>query len=258
MWHAKILFVNPWLIGAPVALAATAGIVARGAANPASQLFGPTLRGTPSPRQFALTFDDGPNPAITPRLLDLLDRYDVRATFFMIGNFVRQCPALAREVIARGHAVGNHTETHPKLLWLTRSQIRDELARCQQNISDVLGIAPSYMRPPWGLRSPLLAGVARELGILHVVMWSIMPGDWAPPSLEWLVERMKPIADRAAQVPRDRAGSGDVLVLHDGDHRFLNGDRGHTVAALEQWIPRWRDLGLEFVTIDGLVSAQAG
>ena len=249
---------NPWLIGAPIALAATAGIVARGAVHPASQLFGPTLRGTPSPRQFALTFDDGPNPAVTPQLLDLLDRHRVRATFFMIGNFVRRCPALAREVASRGHAVGNHTETHPKLLWLTRSQIREELTRCQQALSDVVGITPNYMRPPWGWRSPMLASAARQAGIQHVVMWTIMPGDWAPPSLEWLIARMQPIADRARQAPRNRSTGGDVLVLHDGDHHRLNGDRSRTVAALEHWIPRWLDLGLEFVTIDRLVNAQAG
>ncbi len=253
-----MLYMNPWLIGAPAALAATAGIVARGAAHPASQLFGPTIRGTPSPRQFALTFDDGPNPAVTPQLLDLLDRHGVCATFFMIGSFVRQCPALAREVLARGHAVGNHTETHPKLIWLSRSQIRDELARCQQAISDVVGIAPSYMRPPWGLRSPMLASAAGRLGIRHVVMWTIMPGDWAPPSLEWLIERMQPIADRAAAPRQKSAQTGDILVLHDGDHRSLNGDRSRTIAALEHWIPRWRDLGLEFVTINGLVNAQEG
>lgn len=256
--RAKIQLVNPWLIGAPIALAAAAGVVARGAVSPASQLFGPTLRGTPSPRQFALTFDDGPNPAVTPQLLDLLERHRVRATFFMIGNFVRQCPALAHEVVARGHAVGNHTETHPKLVWLTRSQIRDELARCQLAMSDVLGIAPNHMRPPWGLRSPLLAGAARELGIRHVVMWTIMPGDWAPPSLGWLIERMRPIADRAPAARHNGKTGGDILVLHDGDHRFLNGDRSRTIGALEYWIPRWRDLGLEFVTIDALVNAQTG
>jgi peptidoglycan/xylan/chitin deacetylase (PgdA/CDA1 family) len=165
---------------------------------------------------------------------------------------------LAREVLARGHAVGNHTETHPKLLWLTRSQIREELTRCQQALSDVLGIAPNYMRPPWGWRSPLLAGAARAAGIRRVVMWTIMPGDWAPPSLEWLIARMQPIADRAKQAPQNSSGGGDVLVLHDGDHRRLNGDRTRTVAALEHWIPRWRDLGLEFVTIDALVNAQTG
>jgi peptidoglycan/xylan/chitin deacetylase (PgdA/CDA1 family) len=256
--HAKMKPMNPWAIGAPVALAAAAGIFARGAVSPASQLFGPTLRCTPSSRQFALTFDDGPNPAVTPQLLDLLDRHRVRATFFMIGQFVRQCPALAREVAARGHGVGNHTETHPKLVWLSRSQIRDELARCQQAISEVVGTTPSYMRPPWGLRSPMLTGAARESGIRHVIMWTIMPGDWRPPSLEWLIQRMQPIAERTSSRRPSRAVGGDVLVLHDGDHRRLNGDRSRTVAALEHWIPRWLDLGLEFVTIDSLLTAQAG
>ena len=80
------------------AAAATAGIAAWGAVAPSSQLFGPTLRHTSSPRKIALTFDDGPNPAVTPRLLELFDRYSVRATFFLIGKFVRECPGLVQEI----------------------------------------------------------------------------------------------------------------------------------------------------------------
>jgi peptidoglycan/xylan/chitin deacetylase (PgdA/CDA1 family) len=86
-----------------------------GALNPRSQLFGATICRTASPLQLALTFDDGPNPAITPKLLDLLDRFQVKATFFVIGRFVRQCGALTKEIAERGHLLANHTETHPNL-----------------------------------------------------------------------------------------------------------------------------------------------
>src|SRR5439155_1602542 len=104
--------VHPWLIEAPAAAAvAVAGITAYGAAYPRAQLFGSTICRTNSPRKLALTFDDGPNPAITPKLLDLLDRYNAKATFFLIGRYVRECPDLVREIAARGHGIGNHTDT---------------------------------------------------------------------------------------------------------------------------------------------------
>lgn len=249
--------VNPWVIGVPGALAVAGGVMAYGAAHSQSQLFGPTIRRTRSPRQLAITFDDGPNPAITPKLLDLLDRHGARATFFVIGRFVRQCPDLVRETVARGHAIGNHSDTHPNLFWLSRVQIRDELRRCQDAVAEVAGEPPRWMRPPFGFRSPILHGVVRELGLRGVVMWSLLPGDWRAKPSEWLIRRMEPVATRAERRLQRPSGAGDVLCLHDGDHRFLNGDRRVTVAALEHWLPRWHDLGLEFVTINSLASAAA-
>src|SRR5215470_9910066 len=91
--------------------ASASGIVAWGAVAPSAELFGRTLRHTGSGSTLALTFDDGPNPAVTPSLLDLLERYQVRATFFLIGRHVRACPSLAKEIAERGHTIGNHTET---------------------------------------------------------------------------------------------------------------------------------------------------
>ena len=242
---------DPLLVAIPAAVAAAAGLTAYGAMNPRSQLFGPTIRYTPAASQLALTFDDGPNPSVTPHLLDLLDRYRARATFFMVGKFVRTNHALVREIAARGHAIGNHTETHPNLFWLGPAQLRDQLGRCQQAIAAAAGAAPVLMRPPYGLRSPLLAAAVRAAGLREVVMWTLIPGDWLPRPVEWLIERMKPIADHAARAGAGKPARsrGDVLCLHDGDHKRPDGDRMHTVAALEYWLPRWRDLGLEFVTI---------
>src|SRR5438128_4480963 len=97
--------VHPLLIAVPGALT-TAGIIAYGGVHPRAQLFGPTICRTDSPRKLAITFDDGPNPAITPKLLDLLDRYKAAATFFLIGRYIRECPELVSEIAARGHVVG--------------------------------------------------------------------------------------------------------------------------------------------------------
>ena len=81
-------------------------------------MFGPTLRCTADAKKLALTFDDGPNPAVTSRLLDLFDRYSARVTFFLVGKYARACPDLVREMAVRGHVLGNHTQTHPNLIFL--------------------------------------------------------------------------------------------------------------------------------------------
>ena len=245
---------NPALIGVPAVAALTAGFTTYAAVYPRSQLFGATICRTPSPPLLALTFDDGPNPAITPALLDLLDKYNAKATFFMIGRFVRECPELTREVAARGHLIGNHTQTHPNLFWLGPHAIRSELQQCQSALQDVTGGAAKMFRPPYGFRNPWVTSTARELG-MQTVMWTLLPGDWREKTAEWLTARMRSIADNAQQAV-NRA-SGDVLCLHDGAHRQLNGDRVRTLKALEYWLPRWRDLGLKFVTIGEAVHTPA-
>ena len=233
---------NPWPIVAGTA--AVAGIAAWGAVAPSSEMFGPTLRHTNSSGKMALTFDDGPNPAITPRLLDLFDRHSVAATFFLIGKFARACPGLVKEISARGHLLGNHTDTHLNLIFKSRLRIQEELARCQEAVATATGAAPPrWMRPPYGYRSPLLDAEVHRAGMQGVVMWSKIVWDWKPQPRERLIGRL-------ARIARPGGSQGDIVVLHDGDHRALGGDRGHIVAALEHWLPRWRDAGIEFVTIE--------
>jgi len=275
--------VNPFLVSLPAAVIATGAVAAYGAVNPRAQIFGPTICLTNAPQKLALTFDDGPNPAITPKLLDLLDRYEAKATFFLIGRFVRECPVLVKEIVARGHVVGNHTETHPNLFWLTPTQIAAELRSCHEAVCDALGKAPKWFRPPFGMRNPWVVSEAQKLGC-QTVMWTLIPGDWLEKPAQWLIERMSPIAAHAQrslgrttkEFPvghserSEESGSafgmtsdgskaanartGDILCLHDGGHRGLNADRTRTLAALEHWLPRWRDLGLKFVTMDQAVS----
>jgi peptidoglycan/xylan/chitin deacetylase (PgdA/CDA1 family) len=235
---------NPWPIGVSAGAVAAAGVVAWGAVAPWSELYGPTVRHTSSPRKIALTFDDGPNPAATPQLLDLFDRFQVRATFFMIGKFARACPDIVREISARGHLLGNHSDTHANLFFQTPAGIRDELGRCQDAISAAThSEPPHWMRPPYGYRNPWLQREIRSAGIRGVVMWSKLCRDWKPQRPQRLIERL-------ARVALPDRPLGDIVLMHDGDHRALGGDRLHVVAALEHWLPRWRDAGLEFVTID--------
>jgi peptidoglycan/xylan/chitin deacetylase (PgdA/CDA1 family) len=243
---------HPVLIGLPAAAALTAASYA--AVYPRSQVFGATIFRMSSPAQLALTFDDGPNPAITPRLLDLLDQHNAKATFFLIGRFVHECPALTREIAARGHLVGNHSQTHPNLLWLSPAAVRNELHQCQNELQETLGAPAKHFRPPYGMRSPWVISTARELG-MQSVMWTLIPGDWQEKPADWLISRMRSIAQNAEDSARRKYG--DVLCLHDGAHRQLNGDRSRTIAALEYWLPRWRDLGLKFVTIGEAVHTPA-
>jgi peptidoglycan/xylan/chitin deacetylase (PgdA/CDA1 family) len=216
-------------------------------------LFGPTLRRLPGEapgRRVALTFDDGPNPAITPRLLDLLERYQARVTFFVVGRFARACPELIREINARGHLLANHTDTHPHLAWHSSARNAAELRRCEESVHEALaagvekGIRMKWMRPPFGFRGPQLWTAMRETGVEGVAMWSKLCFDWKPQPAERIIERL------------GRVRAGDIVLMHDGDHRALGGDRAHNLAALEHWLPRWRDSGLEFVTIQAAEAKQ--
>jgi len=250
---------NPWFIGAPSAIVAgVAGLTAYGAVHPRAQLFGLTVYRTRSAKQFALTFDDGPNPSITPQLLDLLAKHNAKATFFLVGKFVRECPDLTKEIAARGHLIGNHTDTHPNLFFCGPHETKDQLVRCQEAIHHATWAAPRWFRPPFGFRSPWLIEIAQRHG-MRTAMWTHLPGDWRVKPPEWLIEKMKPIAACGTGIPAcapepgpitSPSSTGPVICLHDGDYTHQNANRQHTLAALAYWLPHWRDLGLEFVTMD--------
>jgi peptidoglycan/xylan/chitin deacetylase (PgdA/CDA1 family) len=228
---------------------AAGGVFAWGAVAPGSQLFGPTVRRTGADSAMALTFDDGPNPAITPGLLDLLDRFKAKATFFLIGERVRKFPALAKEIAERGHVIGNHTENHRALTFLPAQRIAEQLTRCDEAIDAATGRTPLGMRPPWGFRGPQLGSVMRSRKNAagfedRVVMWSLAARDWNVQPAESVIRRLR------------GAGGGDIVLMHDGDHRVPEGDRRHTVAALEYWLPRWKDSGLKFVTLEEMPAAK--
>jgi peptidoglycan-N-acetylglucosamine deacetylase len=251
--------VNPWSILLPAA-AGVAGVGAWGAVHPTSQLFGPALCRTPRPSAVALTFDDGPNPAITPALLALLDRYEARATFFLVGRFARTYPELVREISERGHIIGNHTETHPGLAFLSTNRIEEELRRCQDSIAQgTKGAVPVWMRPPFGFRGPQLWTAVKRVGLHGVVLWSMTCYDWKPQPASQLIARLASIADRVAASAktknRNTTGGGEIVLLHEGDFRHTGADRRHVLSALEHWLPRWRDMGIEFVTVDEIAGA---
>jgi peptidoglycan/xylan/chitin deacetylase (PgdA/CDA1 family) len=253
---AKLLISWPIAV-VPEAAGVAAGMAAWGAIYPTSELFGCTVHHTARQSAIALTFDDGPNPAITPQLLELLDRHSVRATFFLIGRFARACPDIVREIAARGHMVGNHTETHAGLALLSPKRIDEELQRCQASIATALAgssTVPAWMRPPFGLRGPQLAPAVRRAGLRGVVMGSKTCYDWRAQPPARLIARLATVSgNNSKKAMGERLGNskGPIVLLHDGDCRQLGGDRQHVLAALEHWLPRWRDAGLEFVTMGG-------
>jgi peptidoglycan/xylan/chitin deacetylase (PgdA/CDA1 family) len=153
--------------------------------------------------RIALTFDDGPTPGITEPILDLLKARGLAASFFMIGERAAAVPELARRVFAEGHAICNHTYTHPKLGELPDAQVEAELARTQDTLAEILGHRPTAFRPPYGSFRKNQAHLARKLG-LRVVLWSVDTRDWSQPG-------EAKIAD--AILTGTQAGS--IIICHD-------------------------------------------
>ncbi|RSL16634.1 peptidoglycan/xylan/chitin deacetylase (PgdA/CDA1 family) [Edaphobacter aggregans] len=235
---------------AAAVLTATAGALTYAALSAESQIFGPTLIAPAKPNEIAITYDDGPNPAATPHLLEVLARYEVRATFFLIGNFVRQCPDLVRQIAAVGHLIGNHTMTHPWLPFHSAARIREELSACNKSLEDTLGAPVHYFRPPHGARRPYVLRTARELGLIPV-QWNIIAGDWKPIDAATIASRVTHGITRNQR--RDRASN---IVLHDGGSLALDAPRTPTVEATNQLLETYKNTAAKFVTIESWAPAE--
>jgi peptidoglycan/xylan/chitin deacetylase (PgdA/CDA1 family) len=228
--------------------AAALGLLAGGlmyAANwPTSQIFGQTLLAGGDRGEVALTFDDGPNDAATPELLEVLARHGVRATFFNIGNFARQRPEITRAVVAAGHLVGNHTMSHPKLSLQPAARVRQQLADCNAVLEAITGSAVRFFRPPFGARRPVVLRAARELG-LTPVMWNVTGFDWNPIGADGILANL----DKGITRNRQR-GRGSNLLLHDGSHRGMSWQRMDTVRAVDRLLTARAGDGTRWVTVD--------
>jgi len=226
-------------------LASSAAVVAAGyqTMSPTGQWFGKTFTGLPrGSRQLALTYDDGPNDPHTLRLLEVLAKYNVHATFFLIGRYVRERPDIAREIVKAGHIVGNHTFTHPLLTFKSEKEIKQQLTACRAALQDSIGGHSNLFRPPFGGRRPAVLRIARELS-LEPIMWNVTGYDWtAPPAAT--IER------KASNQIR----GGNIILLHDGGHQQLGADRSQTVIATDHLIARHQSEGYEFVTIQRMMS----
>lgn len=188
-------------------------------------------------RQVALTFDDGPLPPYTGRILDILDRYGIPATFFCVGMLADAYPEGVAEIRQRGHELGNHTWSHPFLPELTRSQVVEQVQRAGEAIARAAGgDLPTLVRPPYGGRSPQVLRWLAELDAT-VVLWDVLGFDWALPG-----------EGRISQSVLDSVRPGSVVLLHDG-----GGDRRQTVDALPAILEGLLTRGFSFVTVDSLL-----
>ena len=205
-----------------------------------STVFGPSVwRGNRDRREIALTFDDGPSPA-TVVLLDVLKKHNIPATFFQCGLHVRRYPQIVKRIVADGHEIGNHTDTHPRL-WLKSSEfIYEELRRTQEAITEIAGAAPRLFRATYGVRWFGLAEAQKRLGLLNV-MWTTIGLDW----------KSSPI-DVAGRLVRG-AHNGAIFCLHDARERDPDPDIRVSVDAVKRVIPVLLDRGYQFRTVSELL-----
>jgi peptidoglycan/xylan/chitin deacetylase (PgdA/CDA1 family) len=227
-----------------VAAGLTAGGLFYASLWPTSQIFGRALIAGTDSHEVALTFDDGPNDAATPQLLEVLARHGVRATFFAVGGFARQKPELVRQVVAAGHLLGNHTMTHPKLSIEPGRRVRQELADCSALLEDITGTVVRFFRPPFGARRPMVLRTAREMG-LTPVLWNVTGYDWNPIGADRILGNLD------AGIERNRGrGRGSNLLLHDGGHRGMGASRMDTVRAVDRLLSAHAGSETRFVTVD--------
>ena len=189
--------------------------------------------------QIALTFDDGPHPRYTPEILDILEEYGIKATFFMIGENVKYYPAAAEAVLAAGHEVGNHTYSHRRLPPLDDREILSEVTACEDAIASIAEYRPRLIRPPQG---ELTGEDERLLGALdyRIILWDVDTRDWAH----------TPPAEIARNVC-ERVEAGDIILMHD----FIGHD-SPTAEALRLFIPALLERGYHFVTVGELLDGE--
>ena len=228
----------PWAVGLVIAdhlALAAAGLW------PRSRVLGPNLTRLPpelSTGQVAMSIDDGPDPTVTPRVLDVLDAAAARATFFCVGERVVEYAALARTIVARGHCIENHSQRHVNYFSvLGPRRMREEIARAQQSIADVTGQEPRFFRAPAGLRNPFLDPILCDLD-LRLVSWTRRGFDTVARSTEVVFNRLT----------RGLA-AGDIVLLHDGHAARTAAGNAVILEVLPRVLARFREAGLSSVTL---------
>jgi peptidoglycan/xylan/chitin deacetylase (PgdA/CDA1 family) len=215
--------------------------LAAGDTNAGQTLFAPNTKGQHVYNKVqvdapyvALTFDDGPHPTLTPKLLDLLKARNVKATFYVIGKNVLQYPEIVKRMVAEGHEVANHTWNHPALTKLSPAAVANEINTTTKAIIDVCGVAPLTMRPPYGATNASLnKRLAEEFG-LPVILWSVDPQDWK-------IRRASHVSNHLIQ----HAKPGDILLAHD--------IHPSTIDAMPATLDALLAKGFKFATVSELI-----
>lgn len=212
---------------------------------PGNSFYGETITSVSLPqgkKLVALTFDDGPYPPYTQKLLAVLEAKQVPATFFIVSNNARQYPEVVRLVAKKGHEIGLHAGEHRDLLKLNRKELAGNIAYGKKTLEDLTGKPVKYMRPPHGFRDWLVTEEVAKAG-LRLVNWSVIPRDWTNPGVQV-------IADRVCKevIP------GAIVLLHDGDAPAQKASRQQTIEAAAIIIDELRKQGYEFVTVGELLN----
>ena len=232
--------------------AAGVGVSALGVAaywagfRPRSQLFGSfPYEAETEEKVVALSFDDGPNEPYTSRLLDTLDAYEVRATFFQVGRCAQRFPSATRRVVQSGHVLGNHSYSHSFTRYLKQPRQEVEIIRSQEIFYSITGVTPALYRPPWLCHWPWVMSTLRHHGL------QVISGTFAHP-LEIFQPAATKLTDSAARLARP----GTILIFHDG-REARGGPRDQSVAAIGPLIERLTDRGYRFTTVDQLLGISA-
>jgi peptidoglycan-N-acetylglucosamine deacetylase len=183
----------------------------------------------------AMTFDDGPSPETTPRLLDLLKQRNIKATFFLIGQNAQHNPDLVRRILAEGHEIGNHSWTHPQLSKLSDERVSEEITKTQDTIKNETGFAPTLLRPPYGAITKRQREWIEQKYGLNIILWSVDPFDWKRPGGSVIEQRIV-----------SGAQPGAIILSHD-IHK-------QTVDAMPATLQALANKGFKFVTVSQLLS----
>ena len=184
----------------------------------------------------ALTFDDGPHPYKTDKILDVLKKYGVKATFFVIGENVEQCPDILKRISNEGHEIGNHTYDHKSIYKLQSDTLLDSVRKCEESIYRITGKKPILFRPPEGYLNDAIALSMYHAGY-DVILWRVDTYDWKGRS-----------ATDIYKTVLNSAKCGDIILMHDYVSRS-----SHTAEALDMIIPALIDKGYKFVTVSQLI-----
>ena len=187
-----------------------------------------------SAKVLAMTFDDGPHPSLTPRLLDMMKQRHIKATFFVVGQNAKEYPEILRRIVAEGHEIGTHTWSHAYLTKLSLAAVRKEFADAQDAVTVATGIKPVVFRPPYGATNTAVKSlIMNEFGN-RTILWSVDPEDWKRPGVSVVTSRLV-----------TGAHPGAILLAHD--------IHASTIEAMPATFDRLTSMGYKFVTVSDLI-----
>lgn len=197
-------------------------------------------KGNDNEKTIALTFDDGPDKDFTPQVLDILKKYNVKATFFVVGENVEWNPEILKRQYDEGHEIGNHTFTHINVAKKGYDDIYKEINNTQQAIKKVIGKEPNLFRPPYRSISESMCSIVKQKD-MNIVLWSDLDTrDWSNPGVNYIVDTIT-----------SKIQNGTIILLHD--YNNLRNDKSQTIQALEIVIPKLKEMGYRFVTVSELI-----